>query len=77
MCCEAPPYADFLALGGRSPGEAPLMRANREQQISSSRLAKSLRMWHRMRMNATLSLDEAGRLALPNTALRALGMKPG
>ena len=28
-------------------------------------------------MNATLSLDEAGRLVLPNTALRVLGMKPG
>jgi len=30
-----------------------------------------------MRTNATLSLDEAGRLVLPNTALRVLGMKPG
>ena len=28
-------------------------------------------------MNATLSLDEAGRLVLPNNALRLLGMKPG
>ena len=28
-------------------------------------------------MNATLSLDESGRLVLPNTALRVLGMKPG
>ena len=28
-------------------------------------------------MNATLSLDEAGRLVLPNSALRLLGMKPG
>jgi bifunctional DNA-binding transcriptional regulator/antitoxin component of YhaV-PrlF toxin-antitoxin module len=28
-------------------------------------------------MNATLSLDEAGRLVLPNSALRVLGMKPG
>jgi bifunctional DNA-binding transcriptional regulator/antitoxin component of YhaV-PrlF toxin-antitoxin module len=28
-------------------------------------------------MKATLSLDEAGRLVLPNTALRVLGMKPG
>lgn len=28
-------------------------------------------------MNATLSLDEAGRLVLPNTALQVLGMKPG
>ncbi len=28
-------------------------------------------------MNATVSLDEAGRLVLPNTALRVLGMKPG
>ena len=34
-------------------------------------------MWHTMHMNATLSLDEAGRLVLPNTALRVLGMKPG
>ncbi len=28
-------------------------------------------------MNATLSLDEAGRLVLPNNALRLLGRKPG
>lgn len=28
-------------------------------------------------MNATLSLDEEGRLVLPNTALRVLGIKPG
>jgi bifunctional DNA-binding transcriptional regulator/antitoxin component of YhaV-PrlF toxin-antitoxin module len=28
-------------------------------------------------MNATLSLDAAGRLVLPNNALRVLGMKPG
>jgi bifunctional DNA-binding transcriptional regulator/antitoxin component of YhaV-PrlF toxin-antitoxin module len=28
-------------------------------------------------MNATLTLDEAGRLVLPNTALRLLGIKPG
>ena len=28
-------------------------------------------------MNATVSLDEAGRLVLPDTALRLLGMKPG
>lgn len=28
-------------------------------------------------MNATLSLDEAGRLVLPSTALKVLGMKPG
>lgn len=28
-------------------------------------------------MNATLSLDEAGRLVLPNSALQVLGMKPG
>ncbi len=28
-------------------------------------------------MNATLSLDEAGRLVLPDNALRLLGMKPG
>ena len=28
-------------------------------------------------MNATLSLDEAGRLVLPDSALRLLGMKPG
>ena len=34
-------------------------------------------MWHTIPMNATLSLDEAGRLVLPNTALRVLGMKPG
>jgi len=40
-------------------------------------LAKGLRMWHKIHMNATLSLDEAGRLVLPNTALRVLGMKPG
>jgi bifunctional DNA-binding transcriptional regulator/antitoxin component of YhaV-PrlF toxin-antitoxin module len=34
-------------------------------------------MWHQIPMNATLSLDEAGRLVLPNSALRLLGMKPG
>jgi len=34
-------------------------------------------MWHKIPMNATLSLDEAGRLVLPSTALRVLGMKPG
>jgi len=34
-------------------------------------------MWHKIPMNATLSLDEAGRLVLPNKALRVLGMKPG
>jgi len=28
-------------------------------------------------MNATLSLDAAGRLVLPDNALRVLGMKPG
>jgi len=28
-------------------------------------------------MNATLTLDEAGRLVLPTDALRLLGMKPG
>lgn len=28
-------------------------------------------------MNATLSLDEAGRLVLPDSALRLLGVKPG
>ena len=28
-------------------------------------------------MNATLSLDAAGRLVLPNSALRIFGMKPG
>lgn len=28
-------------------------------------------------MNATLSLDEAGRLVLPSNALRLLGIKPG
>ena len=28
-------------------------------------------------MNATLSLDENGRLLLPGTALRVLGIKPG
>jgi bifunctional DNA-binding transcriptional regulator/antitoxin component of YhaV-PrlF toxin-antitoxin module len=28
-------------------------------------------------MNASLSLDEAGRLVLPDNALRVLGMKPG
>lgn len=28
-------------------------------------------------MNATLSLDEAGRLVIPNNALRVLGIKPG
>jgi bifunctional DNA-binding transcriptional regulator/antitoxin component of YhaV-PrlF toxin-antitoxin module len=41
------------------------------------RLAKGLRMWHWNPMNATLSLDEEGRLVLPNTALRVLGIKPG
>lgn len=40
-------------------------------------LAKVLPMWHEIPMNATLSLDEAGRLVLPNSALRLLGMKPG
>jgi bifunctional DNA-binding transcriptional regulator/antitoxin component of YhaV-PrlF toxin-antitoxin module len=40
-------------------------------------LAKGLGMWHKIPMNATLSLDEAGRLVLPNTALRVLGIKPG
>jgi bifunctional DNA-binding transcriptional regulator/antitoxin component of YhaV-PrlF toxin-antitoxin module len=30
-----------------------------------------------MLMNATLSLDEAGRLVLPKSALLLLGMKPG
>ena len=40
-------------------------------------LAKLLPMWHEIPMNATLSLDEAGRLVLPNSALRLLGMKPG
>jgi bifunctional DNA-binding transcriptional regulator/antitoxin component of YhaV-PrlF toxin-antitoxin module len=40
-------------------------------------LANGLRMWHKIHMNATLSLDEAGRLVLPNTALRVLGIKPG
>ena len=34
-------------------------------------------MWHQIPMNATLSLDEAGRLVLPDNALRLLGMKPG
>lgn len=34
-------------------------------------------MWQYMFMNATLSLDEAGRLVLPNNALRLLGIKPG
>jgi bifunctional DNA-binding transcriptional regulator/antitoxin component of YhaV-PrlF toxin-antitoxin module len=34
-------------------------------------------MWHLIPMNATLSLDEAGRLVLPDNALRLLGMKPG
>lgn len=34
-------------------------------------------MWHLILMNATLSLDDAGRLLLPNNALRLLGMKPG
>jgi bifunctional DNA-binding transcriptional regulator/antitoxin component of YhaV-PrlF toxin-antitoxin module len=34
-------------------------------------------MWYKIHMNATLSLDEAGRLVLPNTTLRVLGMKPG
>jgi bifunctional DNA-binding transcriptional regulator/antitoxin component of YhaV-PrlF toxin-antitoxin module len=34
-------------------------------------------MWQLMLMNAMLSLDEAGRLVLPNNALRLLGMKPG
>ena len=34
-------------------------------------------MWHKTPMNATLSLDEAGKLLLPNTALQVLGMKPG
>lgn len=34
-------------------------------------------MWHQILMNATLSLDEAGRLVLPNNALRLLGIKPG
>ena len=28
-------------------------------------------------MNATLSLDAAGRLVLPNSALQVLGIKPG
>ena len=28
-------------------------------------------------MNTMLSLDESGRLVLPNTALRVFGMKPG
>ena len=43
----------------------------------TGRLAKGLRMWHQILMNATLSLDEAGRLVLPNNALRLLGIKPG
>ncbi len=43
----------------------------------TGRLAKGLRMWHQIPMNATLSLDDAGRLVLPNNALRLLGMKPG
>ena len=34
-------------------------------------------MWQYKLMNATLSLDESGRLVLPNNALRLLGMKPG
>ena len=34
-------------------------------------------MWHLLPMNATLKLDEAGRLVLPNNALRLLGIKPG
>jgi bifunctional DNA-binding transcriptional regulator/antitoxin component of YhaV-PrlF toxin-antitoxin module len=34
-------------------------------------------MWHKVHTNATLSLDEVGRLVLPNTALRVRGMKPG
>lgn len=41
------------------------------------RLAKGLRMWHKIPMDATLSLDEAGRLVLPTIALKVLGMKPG
>lgn len=36
-----------------------------------------LRLWHQIPMNATVSLDEAGRLVLPSNALRLLGMKPG
>ena len=34
-------------------------------------------MWQLVPMNARLSLDEAGRMVLPNSALRLLGMKPG
>ena len=34
-------------------------------------------MWHKIHMNATLSLDEAGRLVLPDKALRLLGIRPG
>jgi bifunctional DNA-binding transcriptional regulator/antitoxin component of YhaV-PrlF toxin-antitoxin module len=41
------------------------------------RLTKGLQMWHLIPMNATLSLDEAGRLVLPINALRLFGMKPG
>lgn len=37
----------------------------------------SAKMWHQIPMNATLSLDAAGRLVLPNSALRVLGMQPG
>ena len=40
-------------------------------------LAKGIRLWHTTPMNATLCLDKAGRLLLPNTALQVLGMKPG
>ena len=40
-------------------------------------LAKELRMWHLIPVNALLSLDENGRLVLPSNALRVLGMKPG
>jgi len=43
----------------------------------NGRLANSGRKWHQFAMNATLSLDAAGRLVLPDNALRVLGMKPG
>ena len=65
-------FATLRDLCGFAVNPVFLMR-----QPWSGRLAKSLRMWHTILMNATLSLDEAGRLVLPNTALRVLGIKPG
>lgn len=52
-------------------------RVINRRHSTNGRLAKGLRPWHKTTMNAMLSLDEAGRLLLPNTALRLLGIKPG